>query len=75
MAAREVLEELVREGKIRTYGWSTDRADAIEAFATSPHCGVVQQQLSVLDGNPELLALCEKLNLASINRGPLGMGC
>ncbi len=74
LAARETLEELVKEGKIRTYGWSTDRTDAIQAFATSPNCGVIQQQLSVLDGNNELLALCEKLNLGSMNRGPLGMG-
>jgi aryl-alcohol dehydrogenase-like predicted oxidoreductase len=72
--AREVLENLVKAGKIRTYGWSTDRTDAIEAFATSPACDVVQQQLSVLDGNMELLALCEQLNLGSMNRGPLGMG-
>ena len=69
-----VLEELVAEGKIRTYGWSTDRTDAIEAFATSPRCGVTQQTLNVFDGNLELLALCERLNLASINRSPLGMG-
>jgi hypothetical protein len=27
--AREVLETLVTEGKIRTYGWSTDRTDAV----------------------------------------------
>lgn len=74
LQARDVLEDLVREGKIRTYGWSTDRTDAIKAFSTSPNCSVVQQQLSVLDGNMELLALCEQLNLASINRGPLGMG-
>ncbi len=74
VAARAGLEELVKEGKIRTYGWSTDRTDAIQAFSTSPNCGVVQQQFSVLDGNAELLALCEQLNLASINRGPLGMG-
>ena len=74
LEARDGLEGLVREGKIRTYGWSTDRTDAIRAFSTSPHCGAVQQQLSVLDGNAELLALCEQLNLASINRGPLGMG-
>lgn len=74
LEAREILEDLVKEGKIRTYGWSTDRTDAIEAFSTSQNCGVVQQQLSVLDGNMELLALCEKRNLASINRGPLGMG-
>jgi aryl-alcohol dehydrogenase-like predicted oxidoreductase len=74
LQARAVLEELVKEGKIRTYGWSTDRTDAVRAFSTSPHCGVVQQQLSVLDGNAELLALCDEFNLASLNRGPLGMG-
>jgi aryl-alcohol dehydrogenase-like predicted oxidoreductase len=74
MAVREILDDLVREGKIRTYGWSTDRTDAVRAFSTSPHCSVVQQQLSVLDGNLELLALCEEWNLASLNRGPLGMG-
>ncbi len=74
LAARDVLEQLVQEGKIRTYGWSTDRTDAIRAFSTSPRCGVIQQQLSVLDGNAELLALCEEWNLASMNRGPLGMG-
>jgi aryl-alcohol dehydrogenase-like predicted oxidoreductase len=74
LEAREKLEELVKEGKIRTYGWSTDRTDAIKAFSTLPNCGVAQQQFSVLDGNAELLALCEGLNLASINRGPLGMG-
>lgn len=74
LAAREVLEDLVAEGKVRTYGWSTDRPDAVAAFATTPACGVVEQQLSVLDGNTELLALCERRNLASIDRGPLGMG-
>jgi aryl-alcohol dehydrogenase-like predicted oxidoreductase len=71
---REILEDLVKQGKIRTYGWSTDRTDAIKAFSTLPNCSTVQQQLSVLDGNMELLALCEEWNLASINRGPLGMG-
>jgi aryl-alcohol dehydrogenase-like predicted oxidoreductase len=60
---------------IRTYGWSTDRSDAVRAFSSLPGCSVVQQGLSVLDdANPELLALCEEFDLASINRGPLGMG-
>lgn len=73
--ARDVLEELVAEGLIRTYGWSTDRVDAVRAFSTLSGCGVVQQGLSVLDdANPELLEICEELDLASINRGPLGMG-
>jgi aryl-alcohol dehydrogenase-like predicted oxidoreductase len=71
---RRVLEELVAEGKIRTYGWSTDRTEAVRAFAEGPHCSVVQQQLNIFDGNHELLALCDALDLASLNRGPLGMG-
>lgn len=74
LQVRDLLEQLVQEGKVRTYGWSTDRTDAVRAFSTSPHCSVVQQQLNVFDGNLELLALCDELNLASINRGPLGMG-
>ena len=74
LAVRDVLEELVAEGKIRTYGWSTDRPDAIEAFSTGPGCGVVEQELNVLTGSAELLALAERMNLASMNRAPLGMG-
>jgi len=75
LEARDVLEQLVAEGLIRTYGWSTDRADALREFSTLPGCGVIQQSLSVLDNaDPALLALCEEFDLASINRGPLGMG-
>lgn len=74
LETHEVLEDLVGEGKIRTYGWSTDRTNAIKTYATSPNCGIVQQQLNIFDGNLELLALCEQLDLASINRSPLGMG-
>ena len=33
---RETLEELVKEGKIRFYGWSTDFPDRAEVFAFSP---------------------------------------
>jgi len=71
---RETLEELVKEGKIRFYGWSTDFPDRAEVFAQGPHCTAVQFQLNVLDDNPAVIALCEKYNLAAINRGPLAMG-
>jgi aryl-alcohol dehydrogenase-like predicted oxidoreductase len=71
---RETLEELVRAGKIRAYGWSTDFPERAEVFARGPHCSAVQLQLNVLDDNPAMLALCEKLNLAALNRGPLAMG-
>lgn len=61
------LEKLVASGKIRTYGWSTDRVEAVKSFSKSPNCAVVQQQLSVLDGNLELLTLSQRLDLASMN--------
>ncbi len=74
LEAREVLEDMVRGGIIRTYGWSTDCTDAVRVFLTSPNCGVVQQLLNIFDGNLELLALCDQLDLGNINRSSLGMG-
>ncbi|HDQ44106.1 MAG TPA: aldo/keto reductase [bacterium] len=71
---RDTLEDLVREGRIRAYGWSTDFPDRAEVFARGEHCTAIQLQLNVLDDNPEMIALCEKYNLAAINRGPLAMG-
>jgi aryl-alcohol dehydrogenase-like predicted oxidoreductase len=71
---RETLEELVRAGRIRAYGWSTDFADRARAFAEGPKCASIQLQLNVLDDNPEVIAVCEQNNLAAINRGPLAMG-
>ena len=71
---RETLEELVKAGKIRAYGWSTDFPDRLEVFARGPRCATVQSQINVLDDNPAILALCEKYDLAALNRGPLAMG-
>jgi len=71
---RETLEALVNEGKIRTYGWSTDYTERAEVFAQGPSCSAVQLQLNVLDDNPAMIALCEQHNLAALNRGPLAMG-
>jgi aryl-alcohol dehydrogenase-like predicted oxidoreductase len=71
---RETLEDLVKEGKIRAYGWSTDFTDRAEVFAKGTKCATIQLQLNVLDDNPEMIALCEKHDLAAINRGPLAMG-
>jgi len=68
------LEELVAEGKIRTYGWSTDFRDRARAFAEGPHCTAIQFQQNVLEDNAGMIELCEQLNLAGINRGPLAMG-
>jgi aryl-alcohol dehydrogenase-like predicted oxidoreductase len=71
---RDTLEALVHEGKIRSYGWSTDLADRASFFAQGPGCSAIQLQLNVFEDNPAVLELCERENLAAINRGPLVMG-
>ena len=71
---RDTLEALVSEGKIRTYGWSTDFPDRAAVFARGENCSTIQLQLNVFDDNPALIKLCEAENLAAINRGPLAMG-
>lgn len=70
----QTLEELVQAGKIRGYGWSTDDPARARFFAQGPYCTSVQFQLNVLDDNAEMVALCEALKLAGVNRGPLAMG-
>ena len=74
LPVREALEGLVKAGKIRAYGWSTDFPDRAELFAQGSHCTAIQLQLNVLDDNPAVIAICERYNLAAINRGPLAMG-
>jgi aryl-alcohol dehydrogenase-like predicted oxidoreductase len=71
---REALEDLVQEGKIRYYGWSTDSVENARVFAEGEHCVGIQHDLNVVLDAPEMLALCEELNLASINRTPLARG-
>jgi aryl-alcohol dehydrogenase-like predicted oxidoreductase len=64
----------VAEGKIRAYGWSTDFPDRASVFAEGPNCAAIQLELNVFDDNGAMIALCERENLAAINRGPLAMG-
>ncbi len=71
---RDSLEILVREGKIRAYGWSTDFPEGVPTFAEGEFCTAVQLELNVLADNPIMISVAEALNLALINRGPLAMG-
>ena len=70
----QTLDSLVEEGKIRAYGWSTDDTERVRAFAKGSHCAAVQFQLNVLHDNAPMVALCDELDLAGLNRGPLAMG-
>jgi aryl-alcohol dehydrogenase-like predicted oxidoreductase len=69
-----VLEELVAEGKVRSFGWSTDDPERAAAFSRSKHCSVVQFAFNVLQGNSPVLDVCESRNVAGLVRSPLAMG-
>ena len=69
-----ILEELVEEGKIRYYGWSTDLPDRAGIFAKGEHCTAIQFALNVNHDNPEMRALCKDFDLGGINKSPLNKG-
>jgi aryl-alcohol dehydrogenase-like predicted oxidoreductase len=73
-AVRDTLEQLVDEGKIRWYGWSTDDPARARFFAEGAHCAAVQHQLNLFDDHAAMLGACDECDLASINRSPLAMG-
>jgi aryl-alcohol dehydrogenase-like predicted oxidoreductase len=73
-AIRGALEDLVAAGKIRAYGWSTDDPARARTFAEGTHCTAIEHRLNLFEPSPEMLALCEEHDLASINRVPLVMG-
>jgi aryl-alcohol dehydrogenase-like predicted oxidoreductase len=70
----DALEALVADGLVRAYGWSTDDPAAARLLAGRPHAAAVQHELNVLEDAAEMLRLSEQLDLASVNRTPLGMG-
>jgi aryl-alcohol dehydrogenase-like predicted oxidoreductase len=73
-ALMEALEVLVRAGKIRYYGWSTDDVERARLFAGSEHCIAIEHRLNVFNDHQAMLALCQEQDLASLNRVPLLMG-
>ncbi len=71
---RDVLEEMVAAGTIRAHGWSIDDPAGAAIFAEAPHCAAVEHELNLFHDAPAMLALCEREDLASVNRSPLAMG-
>jgi aryl-alcohol dehydrogenase-like predicted oxidoreductase len=68
------LEKLVAQGKIRSYGWSTDNVELAKQFAAGEHCAVIQQAANVLDPAKAMFALTAENGLISLVRSPLAMG-
>ena len=73
-ALADAAEEMVKDGLIRGFGWSTDDPERAAAWAGRPGYVAVQHECSVLHDAPEILDLCERHDLASVNRTPLAMG-
>jgi len=74
---RDMLENLVEEGKIRWYGWSTDNPEGARVFAEGAHCTAIQHYMNMArqrDDLPQMLAVCQEFDQASIIRSPLVMG-
>jgi Predicted oxidoreductases (related to aryl-alcohol dehydrogenases) len=69
-----VLEDLVREGKIRWFGTSQDAPEIISVFARSPHAVSVQTQVNVFGWSQSVLDLAREHNLSVLARSPLAMG-
>lgn len=74
LALADACEDLIAQGLIRGYAWSTDDQERAAAFAERPGCVAVQHEASVLHDAPEIFELCERHGLASVNRTPLAMG-
>ena len=68
------LEDLVAAGLIRALGWSTDDPERACGWAERGTCCAIQHTFNVFEDAPEMLAICEKYGLASINRSPLAAG-
>lgn len=74
ISVRDTLEDLVSEGIIGGYGWSTDDVSRAKIFAEGKNCLGIQYILNFTSNNPEMIKLCEENKLISIIRSPLGYG-
>ncbi len=74
LRVRDILENLVQEGKIRYYGWSTDDPERMRQFSSGTHCIAVEYVLHLLRANTAMIRLCDAENLVSIIRQPIQSG-
>lgn len=70
----DTLENLVQSGKIRSFGWSTNALAPARYIAPHSGCTAIQHDYNILHDSDDMLRLCEKEHLASINRSPFAMG-
>ncbi|MFI6929797.1 aldo/keto reductase [Streptomyces sp. NPDC050287] len=68
------LQDLVAEGGIRAYGWSTDDPELAAAWLGQPGFAGLEFEINVVHDAPLLVELCETHHLPGLARGPLGTG-
>ena len=76
-AAEDVVatcEELLAEGKIRSFGTAQDDAETVAVFARSARCVSVQTQANVFGWTQATLDAAHANGLAVLARSPLAMG-
>ncbi|MCY3413701.1 MAG: aldo/keto reductase [Candidatus Heimdallarchaeota archaeon] len=69
---KEVLDDLVQEGRIGGYGWSTDDPERMEVFADGANS--VQFILNVLYKNDAMQGIIDQHDLVGLIRSPLASG-
>jgi len=74
LEVRATLEDLVAEGKIRWYGWSTDLVDRAQVFGDGEHCTSIQFRLNAVHDDPDMRQVIADHDLAGINKDPLNKG-
>lgn len=70
----ETLQQLVKEGTIRGYGWSTDDPELAASWANQPGVTAMEFEVNVVHDATELINLCQTENLPALTRGPLAHG-
>jgi myo-inositol catabolism protein IolS len=72
----EGFEALLGEGRIRSYGISTNSVDVLKRFNVDGNCSVVQVDYSILNRKPEadFLPYCLENSIGVMIRGPLAKG-
>lgn len=68
------MDKACRDGKIRSYGWSTDFSESLTAVAHRDAFVAVEHAMNVLVDVPRIQAVTREHALTALIRSPLGMG-
>ncbi len=68
------MEVAVTQGKVRSFGWSTDYVDHVQAFHDRPGFKVIEHAMHVLMDAPSMRQILQDKPLDVLIRSPLAMG-